>query len=122
MSDVFTPTLADMTDRRYGVLIASLGEDGEEWIAVGTPDTPVTIRRALAAVHWFTRVCLCGPAFTDADDCLHDDLASGRWVIEQTPTIFVRAAAAGDDAAWIAQPVPAGTPGAVPAVWLGGAW
>jgi hypothetical protein len=118
----FTPTAADMPEQQYGVLFNQLGEDGDAgWVVVGTPGTPVTVRRALAAVHWFTRTYLCGVLLgDDADIDLHDDLASGRWTVEACPSVFVRDPR--EDCSWIGQPVDDGTPGAVPAVWIGGAW
>ncbi|MFI1091941.1 hypothetical protein [Streptomyces sp. NPDC020917] len=115
MTETFTPTRDEMAAERYGLLLCGLGEDDDEgMIAVGSLDT----RRALAAFHWYTRTYLhdpvCDPLFGDALTDLRNDLRTGRWTLTAHPTVFTR-----DGHGWIADPVPAGTPGAVPAVWLG---
>lgn len=104
---VFTPGPDDVETTQYGVGVDSLGEDGDgNLIAAGTSDP----RRALAAIHWYTRVVL-----GDWDRAhLHAELAAGERVLIPAWTRFTRTA----DGGWSTKRVPDGTPGAVPAVWL----
>ena len=111
----FTPTIHDVQATHNGLLIASISEYDHHMIAIGALDP----RRALAAFSWPARTICGGPALgTLTRDEMRADLADGALCIVPGMARFCRTPGNG----WTVDRVPAGTPGAVPAVWMIPPW
>ncbi|WP_030303458.1 hypothetical protein [Streptomyces katrae] len=107
----FIPTRADMESEHYGLLVSSLGEDGDgELIAVGRDVTP---RRALAAMTAYTRSYLNWSGY-DAVAELRDRIRDRELTVAITPTVFIRRPDGGWDLCRRAD--------GQPAAWLVSSW
>jgi hypothetical protein len=101
----FTPGREDMEDCYDGILVASLGEDGDA-IAL-TSDK----HQALEALdQYFREVCGRPNLLDDATA----DLRDAYYWLDCGHAVFVRRA----DGGWDVTEAPANTPGAVPVVWF----
>ncbi|WP_432185441.1 hypothetical protein [Streptomyces tendae] len=102
---VFTPGPDDMEDCFDGVLVASLGEDGDAIAVTGVK------RQALEALdQYYRRVCGQPNLLDDADA----DLRDAYYWLDAGHALFTRRA----DGGWTATAAAEGTPGAVPVVWF----
>jgi hypothetical protein len=102
---VFTPGREDMEECYDGILVASIGEDGDA-IALTSEK-----HRALEAMdQYFREVC-------DQPNLLDDvgaDLRDAYYWLDCGHAVFVRRV----DGGWDVTEAPAGAPGAVPVTWF----
>ncbi|PSK56987.1 hypothetical protein B0E38_02518 [Streptomyces sp. 111WW2] len=102
---VFTPGPDDMEDCYDGVLVASLGEDGDAIALTGDK------RQALEALdQYYRRVCGQPNLLDDAAA----DLRDAYYWLDAGHALFTRRA----DGGWTVTAAAEDTPGAVPVVWF----
>jgi hypothetical protein len=104
---VFTPTEGDMEGVFEGVLVSSLGDDGDAVAVTGAKNT------ALEALDgYFRKVCGQPNLLDDATRPLTD----GYFYLDSGHAVFTRTS----DGGWTATPVAEEEPGAVAVTWFRG--
>ena len=105
---VFTPAVDDMEASYDGVLVSSLGEDGEAIALTGHK------RNALEAIDQYYRH-VCGmPNLLDTPAA---DLRDAYYYLDSGHAVFTRSG----DGGWYVAPASPDTPGAVAVTWFRGA-
>jgi hypothetical protein len=103
--EVFTPSRDDMEEEFAGVLVASLGEDGDAIALTGLKD------RALEALDTYYRHVCGQPNLLDDPN---RPLTDAYYFLDSGHAVFTRTA----DGGWEATPVAEDVAGAVPVTWL----